>query len=113
MILVAQYHLFEADVELLDSGHVALHWRFLRLDYTAQWSNPIWEALEWSIDVEHQQILHRLQSTAAKVLAVHPPAQRLDRHLAAVSLPWLITSRVRRWSRWWLLSCRLLISWLL
>ena len=92
--------------KLLPSGYLVLIWHAHLLRFTAGWSNPLWELLEFSVDRETAQIMTLVQSTLRSAPVADLRRSLVDDPIIATApFPVLWQARIRRWVRvLWLLA---------
>jgi hypothetical protein len=100
--LGCSYVAYVIEARLLESGFTAVQYAVWKANYTPQWSNPMWAALEFPIEAEAQQII-----AAVSALFNETPLSNLtwaeerlsDDCMATGSFAVLASARVRRLAR--------------
>ena len=105
-----QYHSIHAECSIITFGKVRLKWKWTALNFSLQWSNPLWELCEFDPQKEGRQIIERLQATIAAVTPVVVAISPAEVELSEVDLWRVIMARVYAQMRWidswlWWLFC--------
>ena len=109
--LAGVYDSFAVRAALLPSGYVDIRWRWSQVTYSAQWSNPLWDALEMNIEVENEQVVGRIRDTLAAAQPLVQQFNDTDVSTVEASLPRMFTSKAMLWGRLaWLLLRRVVAN---
>ena len=95
-----QYHSIHAESSILTFGKIRLKWQWTALNFSLQWSNPLWELCEFDTQKEGQQIINRLQSTISAMTPVVVAVSPAEVELAEVELWRVLLARLYAQARW-------------
>ena len=74
-------------VSLLPSGFYGLSWQISLVNFSFQWANPLWSALECSFRREEEQIIDNLAKVVVLTVALNPAMVAFDPLLFADLVP--------------------------
>ena len=96
--------------KLLQSGYVAIEFRFTSVTFTPRWANPLWDGLAVNVSTESDQILQSVQLFANSVAASNVSWGTLaDENLATADIGYHISAKSKQlWRCVYLASGRLI-----
>lgn len=102
----------EASATILDSGYIAVSWRYVCVEFLPLWANPCWDFIGCPVSAE----AFAIQQQVREVLDTLPiPSTKLDTSellAASASMPTLLSARFRRLLRWSFISARHFLAYL-
>ena len=108
--LLQSFNTTKVWAQLLDNGRIQAHYEVITLTFAVCWANPLWTTLDLELGSEREQILRLLRSAVIGLPAPHPASglRSLDLEVH-VSWP-VILSKMKKLSRFFLLSISLAID---
>ena len=101
--VLGDYGELHASASLAATGHIMVRYCAINLSFSVQWSNPLWDTLDFPVSQEKAQILEQLQSAKQMlpVRVVNWNAEESIAYHAPTSVR--LTAAWKRWVRSWCL----------
>jgi hypothetical protein len=101
------YRDMRIEAKLLSTGYLAVQWLARTVNFSARWTNPIWEILKKDLGQEQSAIKKRIELTMSNMPCPERLWQPLDEDmLRSGKLPPMLWAKSSAWIRWWFLSMR-------